>query len=469
MRTKNERINGSYRDPSGYVFINNGRIFRAVHESFSSNLSQARKADIYKRAAKYGFLIDTCEVEDISVFGLEKGVSHVLEHERVPYVSYPYEWTFDKLKRAALHHLEFHMYLLENGFNLSDGSAYNIQFIGEKPIFIDALSIIPYKNDSHWNGYKQYCSEFLNPLLFTSIKKLPFNSWYRGTASGISNQELFQLLSAKDKLDWRIITFIGLEVWMERRLLKKNSTNQTINHVTNAKPVPLTRLTAMLEQLHRWITTLTPPQTQTIWKNYDSDNIYDNSERKLKREIVQSFTARHNLKTIFDIGCNSGDYSIASLEAGAEYAVGFDFDHQALSKAEKRAKERELNFLSLWLDAANPSPSQGWLHTERDSFQDRRCADGVIALAIAHHLAIAKNIPLQQVIVWLVGLAPRGLIEFIPKSDHTVSAMLSARDDIFTGYSEEEFYKHLSSVATIINKTTTSESGRVIYEYENHN
>ena len=166
------------------------------------------------------------------------------------------------------------------------------------------------------------------------------------------------------------------------------------------------------------------------------------------------------------MGCNTGDYSVAALEAGAEYVIGFDFDQHTLDLAFSRGVEEKLPFLPLFLDAANPSPSQGWMQTERKGFCSRTKADALIALAFEHHLAIAKNIPLQQTIEWLVDIAPTGIIEFVPKSDSTIQRMLALREDIFYDYDIENFELCLKALTKIIQKQVVTESGRCLFWYE---
>src|SRR5690606_10181915 len=162
---------------------------------------------------------------------------------------------------------------------------------------------------------------------------------------------------------------------------------------------------------------------------------------------------------------NTGDYSVAALEAGASQVIGFDFDQGAIELAYDRAVEGGLPFLPLLLDASNPSPSQGWAQRERPGFGERAGADGVIALALVHHLAIAGNVPLDQVLGWLVGLAPRGIIEFVPKADPMVAELLRFRPDIFPDYHEQAFLAHLGSLARVEGRTPSSATGRVLVEF----
>jgi ribosomal protein L11 methylase PrmA len=224
---------------------------------------------------------------------------------------------------------------------------------------------------------------------------------------------------------------------------------------------------ALLEQLRRWIGRLEPVDTgKTAWGDYASTHTYSDAEMAVKQAFVSEFVARIQPRILIDMGCNTGDYSAVALDAGAEYVVGFDFDHGALECAFNRSVQKRCNFLPLWLDAANPSPDQGWHQAERIGLARRARADGLIALAFVHHLAIGRNVPLPQVIDWITSLAPLGVIEFVPKDDKMVKTMLALREDIFDQYCEERFIYCLSLRARIVRSEQVSKSGRKLFWYE---
>ena len=106
------------------------------------------------------------------------------------------------------------------------------------------------------------------------------------------------------------------------------------------------------------------------------------------------------------------------------------------------------------------------MQKERKGLVERFNSDAVIALALEHHLVIGKNIPIPQFIKWIISVAKFGLLEFVPKSDETVSRMLISRKDIFDDYNENYFEKKLSEHIKILKKYSISKSGRVIFEYE---
>ena len=167
-----------------------------------------------------------------------------------------------------------------------------------------------------------------------------------------------------------------------------------------------------------------------------------------------------------DLGCNDGKFSLESLNNGCKQVIGFDFDINSIEKAYLNFKDK--SFLPLYLDASNPSSNIGWNENERSGFKKRAAFDALIALAFEHHLSIAKNIPLKEVVMWIVNIAPKGLIEFVPKDDPTVQKMLSLKGDIFPDYSEDKFRKYISQYKKIVNETYVEGCNRIIFEYESY-
>ena len=166
------------------------------------------------------------------------------------------------------------------------------------------------------------------------------------------------------------------------------------------------------------------------------------------------------------LGCNTGLFAELALNRGAEHVIGFDYDQGALEKAFRRAADKGLRFQPLFLDAANPSPDQGWRQAERVGLARRDRPDALIALALEHHLAIGRNVPLTEVVDWLTACADRGIIEFVEKSDPRIQKMLMLREDIFQDYNKAAFEAALAAQARIIGAETISGSGRTLYWYE---
>lgn len=465
MTSKTKENQGSFRDPSGRIYEHDGRIFRTVNEVARSSYESARDNGVFVDLEARRRLVSTVEVP---VDNWPEGIptaAYLLEHERVRLISYPYEWCFGQLKAAALHHLDLQIDLLERNFVLSDATAYNIQFIGAKPIFIDVLSVRPYVEGEFWQGHRQFCEQFLNPLLLRSLFGVAHNGWFRGNLEGIASADLARLLSLRHNLSWNILSHVTLQAKAEAHAV--SSPVSALEKAKRSKSLSRMGYQGILTQLRNWIEKLHPAnQSKTIWGDYAKTNTYTNVEADVKKQAVRDFAARVQPRTLVDLGCNTGDYSVAALEGGAESVIGFDFDQRAVDLAYAKAVEQSLNYLPLWLDAANPSPNQGWRQAERLGFAERVKADAMIALAFEHHLAIGKNAPLPQVVDWLIQTAPTGIIEFVPKHDETVQQMLALRDDVFADYSEETFLQSLEAKARVVNKQVVSSSGRTLFTYE---
>lgn len=454
------RASGSFRDPSGHIICLNDRIFRTVSKGAENQYRESR--DMLALLVEEGRLVKFEEREP-SELGLSPDQYPVLlEHPVIHPWSMPYEWSFALLRDAALFHLNLHLDLLDHGFTLSDASAYNVQFIGPEPIFIDHLSIRRYQEGEFWLGHKQFCEQFLNPLLLRAYLDVAPNAWFRGNLEGISTPDMAKTLPLSAKLNWCVLTNVILPAQFQ----KGSTSDKAARKNLKDRQLPLAGFRSLLRQLRSLIEKLRPANTSaTTWANYATTTTYGDQEMSNKKSFVADFIRSAQARDVIDLGCNTGDYSKVCLQAGASKVTGFDFDQQSLDKAHERAKREKLDFLALFLDARNPSPSQGWLQAERPGFAERFTADAVIALAFEHHLTIAHNAPISDVINWITRLAPHGIIEFVPKSDPTIQKMLALREDIFPEYTKDNFEKILTSRTVVDGVQEISASGRVLYAF----
>jgi ribosomal protein L11 methylase PrmA len=453
---------GSFRDPSGRVLRHDHRILRAIFPAGVPNYEAARDAGILDRAIERGWLLEADSIEPGALQQVAPDAAHWLEHPKLDFISYPYEWTFSALKSAALLHLDFQIELLPDGFTLTDATAYNVQFRGTKPVFIDHLSIVPYAESDGWVGQRQFGMQFLNPLFLWAKRGIAPHAWYRGSVEGIAPEDLAKLLGWRDRLSFTVLAHIIGPAMVARRRVEEGLDSKPRREAS----LPAVRLVAMLRSLRDYIAGLSLPDEKTVWDDYAGNNSYDEAKRAAKHRFVAETVAAVEPHLLYDIGCNSGDFSKTALDSGAKKVVGFDFDFGALERAFARFDCSNEPILPLWLDATNPSPAQGWASAERASLQDRAEADMSIALAVIHHLAIAKNVPLDMAVDWLMGLAPQGVIEFPSKADPMVQQLLKYRPDIFPDYTEEAFLAHVAKRGAVVREDRLGESGRLIVAYD---
>lgn len=454
----------SFRDPSGRVYHSSGRILRTVTDRAAEHYEFVRDSGFLRTWIERGWVVRTTDVSHSELKLAADDVRYVLEHARIPFISYPYEWPFPALKAAALLHLDLQIEALAHDITLSDSSAYNIQFTGARPVFIDVLSFRRYRPGGYWRGYRQFCEQFLNPLLLRALIGVPYNAWYRGDLSGITAAALNMVLPAWRKLSWNVFSHVTLPARLEARTVARGLTPRPVR---SRRPLPRSSYAGLLTQLREWIASLEPrEQRRTTWSMYHAMHTYTGEERTAKRQFVSDFVQRTRPAMLWDFGCNAGDYSELALRSGADSVVGFDADHGALDLAFARSVSESLEFLPLFMDAANPSPDQGWQQLGRRGLAARGPADALLALAFSHHLAIGRNVPLDHILRWLTSLAPAGVVEFVPKADPTVQFMLASREDIFDGYDESAFEDALGRQARIVGSQTISATGRRLFIYD---
>lgn len=458
-----KKNNGSYRDPAGEVYYHQNRIIRAIKKNGKKRYEFLKEKNLIELSIKNNFLVDSKEINNKTENFEVEDAEYYLEHKKIEYISYPYEWGFCQLKDAALHHLNFQIFLLKNDAVLIDASAYNIQFQNNKPIFIDLLSIDEYKNGDYWIGYHQFLKEFLNPLLLSSIKDIPFNNWYKGNLNGIYTEELNSILSFKDKISLNIILHVVLLSKASKKLI--SNPKDVMEKFKNKKYLSKNSYMSILLQLKKWIQRLSPKIKKTTWEDYSVKNTYNINQKEIKRNILKEFIKKIKAKNILDLGCNEGFYSIESLDSGCNSSVGVDFDINSINKAYNFSKNLNKPFLPLFMDCMNPSSNLGWFEKERYSFIQRANFDAVVAFAFEHHLTIANNVPLKEAIDWILKFGKKGLIEFVSKEDTTIQKMLSLKGDIFLDYDRNNFESLLIQKANII-KDHKITSTRNIYEFE---
>lgn len=457
---------GSFRDPSGYVFSDGERILRALGEKGLAEFSAARDSGLIDAACERGLLIASTPVAMDSLAEPLRGARGevpvaLLEHPRIPLVSHPYEWTFPQLRDAAMQHLELHMLALEHDFELSDATAYNMQFDCGMPLHIDVLSLRRYRKGHPWEGYSQFCRQFLFPLLLESERGIPFQPWYRGQIEGIAADLLRRVIPAWRR--WSSLNLL-LHLEMQARAIGKASSNELSGRAVRVPEIPKPRYRAMLEGLRDWIAGLRSRRAGAgYWADYAGINSYAQDERERKLAFVNETIQRWGSRHVVDVGGNSGDYSEAALAGGALRAWCLDSDLGALEAAYAKRQRGVSGLLPLVMDWSDPSPAQGWTSRERESLQQRLKPDALLALALVHHIVIGRNVPLAAFVDSLFAVAPRLIVEFVPRQDPMVQGLLRNREDIFADYTQAAFVQAIEQHAVIEARLSLREDGRTLF------
>ena len=346
----------------------------------------------------------------------------VLEHERVPFVSYPYEWTFSMLQDAAILHLDLLLDALNEGMTMKDGYAYNLQWRGSAPVFIDVPSFERDPDGGPWAGYRQFCQTMLYPLLLQAHKDVPFQPWLRGAINGIEAGHLRNLMSLRDLARAGVLKHVVLHAAMASRFGNKAQAMQT--DLRNAGfSSELTKAT--VKGLRKVVTSLRWRRSDSNWADYRATCSYSDEDRVAKEAFVREAASERRASLAWDLGCNDGAYSRLVAEH-ADCVVAVDSDPVVVDGLWRSLRaENDTRILPLVLDLSDPSPGLGWRTKERRSFTERSRPDFVIALALLHHLVISANVPLPEVVDWLRSLDARMVVEFVHPDDPMTQRLLA--------------------------------------------
>ena len=424
------RLNGSFRDPDGFMFVRDGVLYRQVNTSYREGYDTLMAGGLYAELTGAGLMVEHVEEDPAAAAG--PGAYKVIRPEYIPFISYPYEWCFSQLQDAALLTLRIQKTALEHGMTLKDASAYNVQFRGAQPVFCDTLSFAPYEQGKPWAAYRQFCQHFLAPLALMAYCDARLHELARLHIDGAPLDLACTLLPGKARLNPALLLH-----------LFSHAASQKKHAQAEARPESAMKKVALLgliDSLETAVKKIRLPQRATTWSDYYDTFSYSEEARKSKETIVREMLAELSPDTVWDLGANTGRFSQLAAEQGA-YVTSFDMDSACveMNYCEAR-KSRGLRILPLIMDLANPSPGLGWAGLERVSLVDRGPAHTCLALALVHHLAIANNVPLPHVAAFLATVCRNLIVEFIPKPDKQVQRMLSFREDIFSDYTKEAFH-----------------------------
>ncbi len=446
-------VGGSFRDPHGVVFERDGRLLRHVNVAHAADYDALMGSGLYDELTSDGLLVPHEEVDPGLALG--DGAYRVLAPERVATISYPYEWCFGQLQDAALLTLEVQRRAMDHGMSLRDASAYNVQFHGGRPVLIDTLSFGVAEEGRPWVAYRQFCEHFLAPLALAAHRDVRLLQLLRTNLGGIPLDLASSLLPRLTLLRPGLGLHIGLHARGQRRFAGRSASEAEGRVSERSVRGIVESLTAAVDKL-TW-------EPEGTWADYYEGDSYTEAGLAHKRELVASFVDAAAPSTVWDLGGNTGEYSRIATAAGAS-AVCFDGDPATVELNWRRVREQgETDLLPLVADLANPSPSLGWHHRERDSMVGRGPVDLVLALALVHHLAIGNNVPLGQVAAFMADLGGELVVEFVPKSDPKVQLLLAAREDVFDAYTVDGFEAAFSAHFDIVAREAIRESDRVLY------
>lgn len=419
---------GSFRDPQSQVFVDGERVWRGLSAAALEDFRAVADAPFFAAALERGDIVGTREATESPALTDPNGTpwAGVLEHNRIPVVSYPYEWPFEMLRDAARLQLRLTGEAIDAGFVTKDASSYNVQFDGVTPVFIDVGSFERLRKGEPWAGYRQFCELFLNPLYVQAIADVPFQPLLRARLDGIAPELAADLLGRRGTTRTGVFTHVRVHARAQRRYADADKERDVRAELKRAGFGPAL-LAAQVRNLGKAIERLTWKEQSSAWSDYGDRAHYTDVDLAAKERFVADAITSGSPDLVLDLGANDGRFSKVAVEAGATRAVAVDFDEVVIDRLYRRLRaDGERRVLPLVIDLANPSPALGWRNRERPAFVDRVRPDLTLCLAVVHHLALTNNVPLPGIVDFLADFGAPLVVEF-PHRDDVMAARLLAR------------------------------------------
>lgn len=453
---------GSFRDRHARIFRRGNRVLRALSPSARDDWKLLSATRLFAARTANGTIVNTRRAPDEAALleSTGNGWCAVVEHDRVPFISYPYEWTFGMLREAALLHLDLIREAIDEGLILKDATPYNVQFMNGRAVFIDTASFTRLEAGEPWHGYRQFCRLFLYPLMLQAYKDAAFQPWLRGSLEGIEPRDMRALFGTRDLLRRGVLTHVALQAGAEARL---GSTTRNVRAELKQAGFSTALIVANVTRLRRLVEGLTWSRRTSTWSEYAVANTYSAEDAARKEAFVRRAAAARSHRLIWDLGANTGHYSRV-VAPYAECVVALDADALAVERLRADLRDKgPSNILPLVGNVLDPSPGLGWRGDERVPLDRRGIPDLTLALALVHHVVIAGNVPLPEFIDWLA--RPRGdlVIEFVSKDDAMVRQLLLNKDDQYTDYTRDGFERALAVHFDVVATEEVQQGGRVLY------
>ena len=122
MQKTQNRHASSFRDPSGNIFKENDVILRRINPVYFSQYHSLKDSGFYNKLFEGGLLIPHTEVS-------ANDTAIILKPENIPFFSYPYEWSFNQYKHAALHTLKLQKYCLQKFTDVVNGQMTRLDYL----------------------------------------------------------------------------------------------------------------------------------------------------------------------------------------------------------------------------------------------------------------------------------------------------------------------------------------------------
>ncbi len=441
---------GSFRDPASHVIVESDRVVRVFDERGLEGWHALKSSDFYEAAVAEGTIIASRELSEVP-----EGSAGAITHPRLPFISYPHEWTFTMLKDAALLQLHLLEGCLANGLTIKDATPLNIQFVSGRPIFIDIGSFEAYRAGEPWIAYGQFTRQFLFPLMMRAWAGVPFQPWLRGDPEGPTAADMNSLLPLRRRISPAGFFRVILQARADRRH-SGVAVRRELSHAGFSADMILNNVRA----LKKLVSSLEWDPGSTQWTDYQTCDHVER-DRATKANFLRVALGRAKPGRVLDLGANDAYFSEIAAEAGA-HTVAVDGDEGTLESVYSRSEGKSISVVVSEL--TNPSPSQGWAGIERRSLGVRAKPELVVAYGVIHHLIYTASIPPSSVLDWLRSFNCEVVLEFVAPADEMVAKLTANKraSELHPGRTEDEFRGLLAERFSVTAEETLGSGTRTL-------
>ena len=465
----------SFRDPAGCVVLMDDRVLRVVTTKASAELTAALESPSVRRMTDEGHIIAShvlmgAEHErawaELVATGLpgETEPGLIIEHPRLPFASFPYEWCSEMLHAAGLLTLNLAEELLTDGLGLKDATPYNVLFGGTTPVFVDAASLE--RRDPHdatWLPYAQFVRSFILPLLVHRECGWTLRDVFLSRRDGLEPEAVYGMLGRARRLSPRFLFSVSIPTWLSRRSAPAQNLYQRRLESSPEKAAFILRAT--LGHLRRQLESVAPRIGRSAWSSYMETKTYDDADFAAKEVFVRRALEEVPRASVLDVGCNTGHFSLLAGSGGAT-VVSLDIDPVCVSRLYARAAAGSQPVLPLVADLARPSPALGWRNGEQPALIDRLAGrfDLVLMLALVHHLLVTERVPLPRIVELAADLTrDRVVLEYVGPEDPMFRALSRGRDALYAHVNVQWFEEGCRRHFDVLRSETLPGTGRRLY------
>lgn len=477
-------------DTAGELFQEDGKILRGIYPEYETLYTQIQAICEKHQLFSQG-IVSTREFT--GVLEHHENFHLILEHERIPFITYPHEWPASMLKDAAIFHVRLFALLEKNGLILKDWHPWNILFKDTTPVFVDFLSIIPGESlekvdylspprpplffGSFWDSRTKYLFEmyrrmyvpyFLLPLHMMAQKKykkarsLMLKTTLNASTKVIRPREVFGFNVAGRLL------YGGRETAKKIMLMQRSAGKQKFLDTLNSE----------LKDLD--VKAVESPYVKYYELKKENFDFTPSSGWTNKQVAVRDAIQKFRPATVLDIACNTGWFSILAAKNGCG-VVAVDIDEACVDRLYEYAKTEHLPILPLVADITHSSEEVFPTAQKENIYQNRMCdtsplllslekrlpCDMVLCLALVHHLVLGQNMSFATLANILDALSKKYLVlEFVPKTDELIVGepeffpAYCSNPASFEGYTLENLTRELQKTFASIEIVNSSPDSR---------